>query len=418
MPKIRDDKLPTYVYRDGPGRFKIAAPTPRIDARTGKPARTTIRKDADGNALDTVQAAVLELAKRTAAVAEGTAVYDGGLTVERWLNDWHQRRVDSREIRPTSAQGEKRQVNKIIARAGGKTRLKDFTPAHAKRVIDGEPVEQEVSRLRVYVTMRTALEAAVFEGLLLVNPMRRVKRPKVAKKRVQIWSMADTRRFLDHARADRYGVLFALAFNTGLRRGELLGLKWGDYGDARLTIRRQLLGLDGPQVPVCEMCGERHRGAVEADVKTEAAEERVVELTRAMSDLIDVQRMQQTLERDLAGPAWLEHGYIFATALGGPLKPANLTRRFRELGAEIGLTGHLHMARHTHASALLASGAPLDLVSRRLGHSSIAVTHNVYSHLVSGVSAQAAERAAALFSGDPVSVNDLSAGGDHDADSP
>jgi integrase len=108
-------------------------------------------------------------------------------------------------------------------------------------------------------------------------------------------------------------------------------------------------------------------------------------------------RLGQDSERAAWGPAYVDHGLVFARENGEPLHPERVTKRFGRLSAEAGLRPvRLHDLRHEQASLMLAADVPLAVVSKRLGHSSVAITSDTYSHLLEGVGREAAERAAAL----------------------
>lgn len=124
---------------------------------------------------------------------------------------------------------------------------------------------------------------------------------------------------------------------------------------------------------------------------------RTVELDRGTIGVLLAHRLQQDQERRVRGRAYVEHGLVFARADGQPISPEMVSKRFRELALAAGLRPvRLHDLRHGAASRRLAAGAELSVISKQLGHSTITLTSNTYSHLLEDVGRQAAERAMAL----------------------
>lgn len=171
---------------------------------------------------------------------------------------------------------------------------------------------------------------------------------------------------------------------TGLRRAELVGLRWGDVDLARreLSVRSTRVQASGE--------------IVENSPKTSAGR-RVVQLDDAAVGALVAWQISQGGERSAWDAAWLGSGYIFTYENGEPLRPQYVTRLFDSLRRDVGLPEMtLHGLRHMHASLLLASGADIALVSKRLGHSSISVTSDIYTHLIGDAARRAAESASAL----------------------
>ncbi|WP_224748008.1 site-specific integrase [Nocardioides cavernae] len=185
---------------------------------------------------------------------------------------------------------------------------------------------------------------------------------------------------------------------AGLRRGEALGLRWGDVNmeSGTLVIRQQVVQLDGHTAP-CLRCGGSHRGPAFTPPKTASGEARRIELGQAASGVLLAHRLHQDEVRSSWGSAYADHDLVFALDDGNPIHPERLTKRFGMLVGTSGLRhARLHDLRHARASLLLASGTDLALVSKMLRHSSVAVTADTYSHLLEGVGRKAADAANAL----------------------
>jgi integrase len=165
--------------------------------------------------------------------------------------------------------------------------------------------------------------------------------------------------------------------HTGLRRGEALALRWTDVDleHKTLRVRGTLARIDGDLVVT--------------DPKT-AKSRRFVPISAPTERILRDIRTAQAQQRLLAGPAWQATGYVFTTELGEPCDPRNALRALYVAAAKAGLAGvGLHTLRHTAASVMLTEGVPLKVVSDLLGHSSIAITGDVYGHVSPDVSAEA-----------------------------
>jgi integrase len=173
------------------------------------------------------------------------------------------------------------------------------------------------------------------------------------------------------------GPLFAVAAGTGLRLGELLGLRWSDLTDGALTVRRSYARAEGGGWAMAEPKTRRSR--------------RTVMLPAVARDGLDRQSEQQAAAKDAAGSAWQDRaGQIFTDAVGRPLHPTAVSHSFRVVADRLGLPVRLHDLRHTAATLMLGAGVPLKLVSETLGHSSIAVTADVYAHVTPELRREAA----------------------------
>jgi len=176
-----------------------------------------------------------------------------------------------------------------------------------------------------------------------------------------------------------------------------------------LVVRRQLLQVGG--VHPCPYCPDGHRSMAWARPKTASGEDRLVDLDSHTVGVLLEQRLRQDTDRERWGDAYAEHGLVFAHEDGTPLNGDEVTKRFGALCAAAGVRRvRLHDLRHGAASLRLAAGADIALVSKLLGHSSIGITADTHSHLLSGVGRDVAERAAALIPRAPRATGGLPTG--------
>jgi integrase len=195
------------------------------------------------------------------------------------------------------------------------------------------------------------------------------------------------RKFLAVARQTPYGALFELALTTGLRPSEYFALKWEDVDFERgsLSVVRALERQPGG-------------GWRLEETKTQSSR-RVVKLLPSVLEALAAHRRAQELLRERAGKNWEEHGFVFANERGGPLDKQNLVHRhFKKILREAGLPAiRLYDLRHTAATLALQAGVPVKVVSEMLGHRSVAITLDVYAHVLPHMQEEAAQRLAALL---------------------
>ncbi len=236
-----------------------------------------------------------------------------------------------------------------------------------------------------YTVLRAVLDTAVRDRAIAENPAAVVKRPKVTSKEAPVLTEDQVEQVLGEAVTSRYALLFEMLVYTGMRRGEALALRWVDVDrkNRRLRVRGTLTREGGVLVVT--------------DVKT-AKSNRTLPLTDETAAIIDLLRERQEVEREQAGSMWVESGFIFTTEFGAPSDPRNALRAFKAAADRAGISGvGLHTLRHTGASVALANGVPLKVVSELWGHSSVAVTGDVYGHVAPELAVTAMEKISGAF---------------------
>ncbi|GAA1370301.1 tyrosine-type recombinase/integrase [Streptomyces beijiangensis] len=218
----------------------------------------------------------------------------------------------------------------------------------------------------VHSVLKSALEHAVREEEIPRNVRTGTPRPR----RFEPLTADEARHFLAAARGHRLHALFELALRTGLRKGELLGLRWEDLDLAGGTagIRRTLQRTNSG-------------GLTALPTKTQSSERRIALPTECMRSL-EQHRHRQHQEREAAGTGWKASGYVFTRPDGAPIEGATLTRHFNTLLHRAGLRRiRFHDLRHSAATLLLEQGVELVVIKELLGHAHIGVTATVYAHV-------------------------------------
>jgi integrase len=220
----------------------------------------------------------------------------------------------------------------------------------------------------IHAVLRNALESAVREEIIPRNVAKLVKitTPKYRVNRGL--SAAQARRVLRAAKAERLYALYVLALCLGLRRGELLGLRWED------------IDLDNATLEVVQTL-QRVGGALRFVRPKTDDSERTIPLPPLCVEALREHRRLQFAERADAWPGWQEHGLVFPTRIGTPMEPDNLRRSWGRIRLAAGLEGvRFHDTRHTCVSLLLHLGVAPDVVREIVGHSDIEVTMTIYAH--------------------------------------
>ncbi|MEE9136229.1 MAG: site-specific integrase, partial [Gammaproteobacteria bacterium] len=230
-----------------------------------------------------------------------------------------------------------------------------------------------------------ALQRAVKWRLLTQNPASAAEPPKPVKKEFRVLDGNETAALLEAAKGLRLYAPVMLAVTTGLRRGEVVGLKWSD------------IDLKEPALRVRRAIGQVNGKISVKPPKTEKSRRTVVLLNQTVRDL-KRHLLQQKKARLQLGPTYNKDDWVFPTQLGEVWKPDSLTSAFRKFVARTG-SGPLRFQdlRHTHATLLLRDGIYVKVVSERLGHASVAVTLDTYAHVLPGMQGEAAARLDAIM---------------------
>lgn len=256
-------------------------------------------------------------------------------------------------------------------------KLKNVTPAHV-RDLYRQKLDAGLSPRTVqyiHVTLHKALKQAVRDGMIPRNVTEAVKPPRPSRREMRPLSPTEVGRFLEAARGDEHEAIFVLAVSSGMRQGELLALRWEDVDLEAGTLRVQRSvshTKDGPDFTPPKSVKSRRR----------------IKLTRSTVEALRRHRADQNSHRLRLGTLWEDQGLVFPNRTGGAMRPWSLTggpylRLLKK--AEIPHKVRFHDLRHTCATLLLLKGAHPRLVQELLGHASISITMDTYSHVLPGM---------------------------------
>jgi integrase len=315
-----------------------------------------------------------------------------GEYLERWLKDYV-----VPNLAPKTAEGYEHIIRRHLVPALGGIPLTQLKPENLQRYYaeklskgrcDGEGALSPRTVRHHHVTLHGALESAVKWGLLSRNPADGVSPPRYQRPECHTLSEDDVHTFLEAARQTPYFALFYTALYSGMRRSELLALRWSDI-DLLLC-----------QIYVTRTLHHLRDGNVVFRAPKTAKGRRMIALSPSAVSILREHKEKQKLDRAMLGIPLKDDDLVFSDLEGRPLLPDTVTHAWIKLVRRIGLKGiRLHDARHSHASLMLKAGTHPKIVQERLGHASIQITLDTYSHVAPGLQEAAAESFDKLLSG-------------------
>jgi integrase len=327
-----------------------------------------------------------QLLKARADLAAGLPVAVERQTVDQFLAAWLQDAVKP-SVRPLTFEQYAQHVRLYLSPAFGKTRLHKLPPAAIQRFIT-ERLAAGLSPRTVRISLavlRRALAQAMKWNLVPRNPVDAVDLPKVSRATTNTFTEVQARAFLTAIQGDAYEPAYMLALLCGLRRGEIIALKWPDldFGVATLSVMRALERIDGRLEFVEPKSNESRR---------------VLPLPAPVVMALRAHRASQAKTRLALGQAYEDHGLLFPNSIGRPLEPRRFNHLFKAILARAGLpkTLRLHDCRHFAATAMISDGVDVRTVAGLLGHADPSLTVRTYAHAVPEAARRAAERMGAL----------------------
>lgn len=308
-------------------------------------------------------------------------------TVKAYLTQWLEKVIrNSRKVATYSMY--QIVVEKHIIPSLGHIRLQRLTPSHVQSFYTAK-LDEGLSLSRVHsihLVLHKALENAVKWRLVGQNVSKLVDVPKPKRHEIQPLDMEQARRLLLAAHEHKLEALITVAITTGMRRGELMGLHWQDIDLEQGTIQIQR---------TVNRVGKF--GMVVSEPKTSRSR-RKIELPMFVVEVLKYHRERQQAIKKLAGNSWQDMDIVFSNTLGGYSDPSNLTRWFKALLKNAGLPDiRFHDLRHSAATLLLAMSVNPKIVQELLGHSSITMTMDIYSHVLPPIQSEAMGKMDSLF---------------------
>ena len=325
-------------------------------------------------------------------LGKGICVAPNLVTVEEYLLSWLEAQARQRKAGTVAAYRHK--IQRYVLPAVGAVKLQQLSASHLDalyvQLLDGggtggKPLSITTVQT-VHSVVRKALQDAYKRDEVAVNvatkatpPTRRShgpQRPEVPV--LQCWTADQVRRFVVALTPVRLRAAYVLAVNTGMRRGEVLGLSWSDVDldSRRLTVRQSLVTVNGHAQLTTPKTGRARR----------------FQLDEISCAALRRWRAEQAGERLAWGSLWQDTGLVFTKEDGTRIQPESFTKVFRRIVARAGLPPiRFHDVRHTYATLALQAGVDIKVVSQRLGHANVGITWDTYAHVLPDQDEQAAE---------------------------
>ena len=353
------------------------------DPATGKRQQqwTTVR--------GTKRDAERKLAELQHQIDTGGFVKPSRLTLGEFLDQWL-RDYAATNVRPRTFEGYNTVVRSQLVPKLGNIALGELRPAHlqayyAKALtdgrVDGKPGGLSArSVLHHHRVLSEALSHAVKWGLVARNVAKAVDPPRPERIEMKALDADGVRKLLEAASGTPYHPMLHLAIYTGMRRSEILGLRWMDVDLSMATLS------------VVQVIHQLYNGEIIFQEPKTSKSRRLLDLSPTAVLALRAHRERQEADRKMLGVPLADSDLVFSKSDGSPALPNALTKAFGKIARRAGLSAvRLHDLRHTHATLMLRQGVHPKVVQERLGHSSISITLDTYSHVTPGL-----QRAAAL----------------------
>jgi len=400
------------VRQRSPGIWRMRWDIPHPD---GSGRRKQVSITVKGNKKEAEAA----LTKKLADVQENGYTAPSKETVAAYFRRWLKEHYATGKIRPRSRQGYQDNIERYIVPLIGSYHMYGLNPlkaSHIQRMYTKLSEERKLSGrtiLHLHRVVAMGLNAARRKGDIKVNPIHEVDRPWAKEKELTIWDVGQVNHFFEKAVESRYLDFYQLAFLTGMRRSELAGLKWAkvDLVNKFIRVTNTLQWIRGqglqeglPKTPQSTRAIELWEQATNLlhkikgyrmEVKLRFQSQIRDELRKAVElGLRDGFTSDEELEDEVEAAfkqTWSENDYVFIQESGKPINPNEVSREFKCIADTTNLpVMTLHGLRHSHASDLLLRKIPAKVVSMRLGHASVKITLDTYSHIVPELQTEAA----------------------------
>jgi len=347
----------------------------------------TIRFEGDRNA------ARAELGRLLRAEIEGREITPPDISVNEYFDRWFETVAENR-YRYKTLEGYKGIIAFDVRRLIGHVKLSSLQLSDIQLIFSAMTARGVCSNTqrRLFSVISTAFDSAVAWGWLEMNPLLCLEMPRCDAKEIIAMSLEEVMKLLAVTDKGRHAEYFRLAVVTGMRPGEMAGLRWGDvdFEHCTISVQRSLAWK------------MRFRdGWILAPPKTERGRRQITIPKSLASALADLKKRQEEA-RNKAGSSYQNEGFVFARKLGTPIHSRFITRVFKValVRAALPRTIRLYDLRHTSATLLLQAGEHIKVVSERLGHSGVWITLEIYLHVLPGAQSDATNRMENLLNGD------------------
>ena len=326
-------------------------------------------------------------------IDNGLNLSTANVDLATFLNKWFD--AHKLSVRPNTSALYWQMLDNHIIPSLGKMKLKDIRPDHIQNfyTLKMKAGTSKAVIGIIHSVLHLAFEQAMKWGLIGRNPVDAVIKPKRKSKEIKTLDENQTRALLSTVVNTRYQALFWMAITTGLRKGELLGLKWSDldWRKKQIQVQRQIQRIQKEGLVFCELKSKSGK--------------RIVVLSDEMINKLQQHLDLQDMGKSFAGDQWQENDLIFPSNNGTPMDGHHILDKFKKLLKQAELPDmRFHDLRHTAATLMLKQGVHPKIVQERLGHSNITMTLNTYSHVLPSMQEEMANKLDELLM--PIDVSD------------
>ena len=347
--------------------------TEGVDPGTGKQIQRSITGKTQKEVAQRLKAA-------TASIDQGVYSTPNKVTVGEWLDIWAKDYLGG--VRPRTADSYQSIIKHHLKPGLGAIRLEELNTPTVQHLYNSLARKYSAkTMLCIHGVLHKALQQAVAVGYLKFNVSDACTLPRIERQELHPLDEEESKSFLKAIQGHRHEALFTVTLFTGLREGEVLGLRWEcvDFERGLLTINKQL------------QKGRRGEGYYLAPTKN--GKDRTVAPAAFVMEILKRHRSSQTEQRLKAGPLWEDSGLVFTNGLGHHLSHQAVYRSFKVVAAAIGRPdARFHDLRHSYAVAAIRSGDDIKTVQGNLGHATAAFTLDVYGHVTEQMKKASAAR--------------------------
>ncbi len=366
------------VTRNGkPYVYWEARITTGRDPGTGKQIQRSITGKTQKEVREKLQAVAVEL-------NTGTYLEPSRMTVGEWLNTWIQEY--NRDVKMHTQASYAGHVKNHLFPGLGAIRLQSLNATHVQAFYnslqDKDPPLSSKTIKNIHGVLHKAMQQAVELGYIKFNPTDACKTPKVVKKELNPMEDQEITAFLKAIKGHRFERLFTVDIFTGMRQGELLGLKWEDidFQKGTIHVRRQLVK-------------DKKKGGAYYLASLKNDKTRKITPAPSVMAVLKAHKLAQTAQRLQAGPYWVDTGLVFTNETGDHMAHNTVYKSFKKVVRELGMSEtRFHDLRHTYAVAALESGDDIKTLQENMGHHSAAFTLDQYGHVSERMKQESANR--------------------------
>jgi len=338
-----------------------------IDPITGK------RKQIRRRGFETKRHAVDEMTKLKAEILSNDFLDLTKMTYATYMDEWFEERQN--HLQKTTFEIHSIYYQNVIKPKLGHYKIQQMTPLHIQKFINELVSQNSYSEHTIHLIYRiisASLKKAKVIKLLKDNPATSITLPKIRKKEMNVWSLEQVNDFINKSkktkRLTRCYIGFLIALLTGMRQGEIMGLRWKDIDmDSQIIYIRQTL-TQNAEIKY----GAKNSSSI-----------RSIHISNKLISELKMHRKRVLAEKLLIGKEYNDFDLVICTQIGKPMIPRNFRKEFYNLTEKIGLPKlRFHDLRHTHATILIQQNVNVKLISERLGHAEIGTTLDTYSHVL------------------------------------